>query len=88
MSPPQRVASLLRLSVVLGGLSKHYLAPPPGTVDARCMMCHTTPPEGTEPLRHSITRSSSALSRSAHSSHDRPASSLSRSPKSFGKSSG
>ena len=59
---------------------------PPGTVDARCMMC--PPPEGTEPLRHSITRSSSALSRSANSSHDRPASSLSRSPKSFGKSSG
>ena len=42
-------------------------------------------------MRHSITRSPSALSRSANSSHDRLASSLSRSsrsPKSFGKSSG
>ena len=56
---PSGTASLLRLSVSGGLIS--ITSTPPG--HARCMMCHTTPPEGIEPLRHSITRSLSALSR-------------------------
>ena len=64
---------------------------PPGTDHARRMMCHTSPPVGIAPLRHSITRFSSMPRRSANSPHDRSATSVSRSshsPKSFGKISG
>ena len=71
MSSP-RVAPLLRLSVVLGGLSKHYLDPPGG--NRTFAPLHHTVIIGAESLGEFFPRQA--------------ASSLSRSPKSFGKSSG
>ena len=52
---------------------------PLGTDQARRMMRHTSQPEGVAPSRHSITRSYSTPKRSANCSHNRPASSNSRS---------
>ena len=60
---------------------------PPGTDNANRMIGHTSPPVGMVPVRHSVTRSSSTPRRSANSSHDRPASWVSRSSL-CGKSSG
>ena len=45
---------------------------PPGRDSARRMVCHTSPPVGIVPPRHSITRSCFTPRRSANSSHDKP----------------